>query len=251
VQAVELIDLVASLAPVETGKPGVKDWITQSLGPLIGKDKLPLVLSALGPNWALWVEPPVKDAFLPTLVAAVEIGGAGEDRAKAEEALVDAVGFGFRMARVAYNASHVDQVDLKQEKDPRTGALIVSLVNEKGFPPGFRPSFAVQHGYLVLATSPEAIRRFEGSRVDPPANGFVTVARLSGTQSRAYLTEHGPRLAKFLAAVGVGDEKKLTELIETVAGVLELIDSADVTVRGDEISLRIALRVKPAKPLKK
>ena len=77
---------LARLMAVEMGKPGVKDWIAQTLGPVIGKDKLPVVLNALGPNWAIWAEPPVKDAFLPTLVAAVEISGTPEERAKADGA---------------------------------------------------------------------------------------------------------------------------------------------------------------------
>lgn len=251
VSAVELIDLVASLAPVEKGKPGVKDWIAQTLGPMIGKDKLPVVLNSLGPNWAMWAEPPAKDALLPTLVAAIEIGGPPANRPKAEKTLVAAVGFGFRMAAFAYNMDHADQIEVVEDKDAKTGAVIVSLVNDKGFPPGFRPSFAAQHGYFVLATSPEAITRFAVPPPDAKPNDYATVARLSGTACRAYLVAHGPKLAKFLAGFGLGDEKQLTEHIDTIATVLELLDSADVTVRGDDSSLRIAVRVKPAKPLKK
>ena len=77
VRAVELIDLIASIAPVEAGKPGVKDFIDQALGPFFGRDKLATVLNALGPNWAVWAEPPSGQGFLPTIVAAVEIGGDG------------------------------------------------------------------------------------------------------------------------------------------------------------------------------
>jgi hypothetical protein len=251
-RAADLIDLVAALAPVEPGKPGVKEWIDQALGSVIDRDKLSLILNALGPDWAIWAEPPVKGAYLPTLVAAIEISGEPEDRAKAEKALLEALDFGFRMARFAYNAKHADQVELKEEKDPKTGAVIKSLVSEKGFPPGFRPSFAVVKGYLVLATSPEAIKRFEPpAPANPVAPGHTTLAKLSGTRTREYLLVHGPKLAKTLADLGVGDEKKLAEHIEALAGVLELVESAEVITRPDENGLQIAVRVYPAKPLKK
>jgi hypothetical protein len=243
--------LVASLAPAEPNKPGVKEWIGQTLGPVIGKDKLPLVLTALGPNWAAWAEPPEPAAFLPTLMAVVELHGSGPERAQAEQALAEAVEYGFRTARVAYNANHTDQIEVKEQKDPRTGAVIVSLVNEKGFPPGFRPSFAVQHGYLVLASTPEAIHRF--TVPPPPArpNDYATVARLSGTACRAYLQNHGAQVAKFLAQFGAGAEAELAAQIKTLADVLEWVESADVIVRGNTNQLRIALRVTPTKPLQK
>ena len=160
IRAVELIELVASLAPIEDGKPGVKEWLELTLGPVVGRDKLPLVLNALGPDWAAWAEPPVEHGFLPTAVAVIQISGNGEERTKAEKALTQGIEFGFQMLRVAYNAKHTHQIELKEETDPKSGIVLRSLVNDKGFPPGFRPSFAVVKGYLVLATSPEAIRRF-------------------------------------------------------------------------------------------
>lgn len=252
-RAIELIDLVASLAPVEANKPGVKEWLDLTLGPVVGRDRLPLVLNALGPDWAAWAEPPVKDAFLPTLVAAIEIGGRGEERVKAEKSLVQALEFGFQMLRVAYNSKHTDQIELKEEKNAASGIIIRSLVNETGFPPGFRPSFAVVKGYLVLATAPEAIERFTPTVLDNPViPPHKTLARLSGTAARAYLQTHGEKLAKFLAHVGVAaDEQKTRALFDTLAQALELIDSAELITRPDENGLQLAVKVKPARPLKK
>jgi hypothetical protein len=252
VRAAELIDLVASLAPIEAGKPGVKEWVAKTLGPIVGRDNLPLVLDSLGPNWVIWAEHPVAESYLPTLAAAIEIGGDAEAKAKAEKSLVQAVEFGFTMARIAYNSGHTDQIEVKEEKDPKTGAAIKSLVNEKGFPPGFRPSFAIKQGYLVLATSPDAIKRFDPT-VPKPAlpRETSTLAKLNGTQMRAYLQTHGAKLAKFLADIGIGNEKGLAEHIANLADVLELVDSAEVILRSDEKGLQIAVRVNPAKPLKK
>jgi len=251
-RASEILDLVASLAPMAPDKPGVKEWIGKTLGSVVGQDKLPLVLESLGPNWAMWVEQPVKDGFLPTVVAAVEVSGEGEARTTAEKTLLQAVEFGFQTARVAYNVKHTDQIELKETKDATTGVVIKSLVNDKGFPPGFRPSFALTQGYLVLATSPEAITQFKLPAADAtPAKGYTTLARISGTHSRAYLQTHGGKLAKFLSQIGIGEEKNLHGHIESVAAVLELVDSVDLIRRDIENGLKLELRLKPTKPLKK
>jgi hypothetical protein len=252
VRATELMESILSLAPIEEGKPGVNEWITEVLGPIVGRDKLPLVLDALGPNWAVWAEQPTKEGVLPVFVGAVEISGLGADRLKAEKAMLQAIEFGFNQARVIYNSRHKDQIELKVEKDPRSGATITILANEKGFPPGFTPAFAVVRGYLIVATSPEAIKQFEV----PVANnelqiGYTTLARFSGTLTRSYLVTHGSHLAKMLADFGVGPEKKLREQLDALASVLELIDSADVIARGDDNGIRIGVRINLTKPLKK
>ncbi|WP_439627136.1 hypothetical protein [Gemmata sp.] len=252
-RASELLDLAASLAPEPAGKPGVKEWVAKTLGVVVVPQKLSLVLESLGPNWAAWAVPPVKDGFLPTVVAAVEVSGGGEKRATAEKTLLQTVEFGFQMARVAYNTRHADQIDLEETRDAATGLVIKSLVNEKGFPAGFRPSFALVKGYLVVATSPDAIKAFTGppSPADSAKDGAALLARFSGTHTRAYLVAHGDRLAKFLADLGAGDETALRAYAAGAAEVLELIDTIDLTRRDLENGLKLTVRVKPTKPLKK
>ena len=171
---------------------------------------------------------------------------------KAEKSLVQGIEFGFQMLRVAYNARHADQIELKEDKDATSGIIIRSLVNETGFPPGFRPSFAVVKGYLVLATAPEAIQRFKPPVFDNPVMPpHKTLARLSGPAARAYLQTHGEKLAKFLVEMRiVTDELKTRALFDTLAFALELIDSAELMTRPDENGLQLAVKIKPARPLK-
>jgi len=252
-RAMDLIGLITSIAPVEAGKPSVKDWIEMTLGPVVGRDKLPLVLGVLGPNWAAWAEAPAKDALLPTFVGAVELSGTGEERVRAQQTLVQGIEFGFQMLRISYNSRHTDQIELREEKDPKSGVVIRSLVNEKGFPPGFSPSFAIVKNYLVLATSPEAIRRFVPTAADsanPSADRIL--GRLSGTRARQYLQTNGEKLTRFLVEIGATkDEAKTRETLAALASALELIDSAELIARPDENGLRLAGKIKPAKPLKK
>jgi hypothetical protein len=253
IRAAEVIDFVASIAPVETGKPGVKESIAQAVGPFFGRDRLATVLNALGPNWAIWAEPPVKESFLPTLVAAIEIAGSGEDHARAAKAMTQGLEFGFQLLRVAYNAKHVDQIELKEEKDAKSEFVIRSLVNEKGFPAGFSPSFAVVKGHLVIATSPEPIHRFTLPAPTPVRmKPDRTLARISGPAARSYLVSHGARLAGFLVTMGVvADDKSTRDTFDTMAAALELIDAVELVARGSESGLQLAVKIKPARPLRK
>lgn len=247
-KAAELLELVLAVLP-EDGKKALSAAVADTLGPIVGKDKLPLVLEALGPDWAVWAEPPRGDGFLPVVVAAVRVNGDGPDGKATSKAIGQAVEYGFFTFRVAYNAGHKDQIELREEQDGTT--TIVTLVNDAGFPSGFRPSFALKGGYLLVTTDPDAIRRFRPPSAEPKAGGEVLVARFNGAATRAHLKQHGPRLAKFLAGLGQGDEKEMAALLEQLAVVLEPVDRVEVVTRSDESSLRVAVRVKLVKPLKK
>lgn len=210
----------------------------QVLGPVFGKDKLPQVLAALGPQWALWVEQP-KEGFLPVIAAAVQVEGK-----PAEKALDRGLGYGFNALRIAYNAGHADQIELVESDDG-----ITSLVNEKGFPSGFQPSYAFKHGFLVIASSPRIIKRFEAPK-PAAATGEAVIARISAVAIRSYLQTHGDTMAKFLAAKGQGGEQDLVKQFQQAAALLELADRIELATRGDETGLRVTARLRLAKPLK-
>ena len=250
IRAAELIDLVASLAPIEDGKPGVKEWIAQTLGPVVGRGTSAGARLARAELGSLGGAAAERFVLANTGRRNRDHGrrrGQSEGRKGTDQSLE----FGFQTACVAYNARHTDQIEFRDDKDPTSGVVIRSLVNEKGFPKGLRPSFALAKGYLVLASSSEGIRRFEPRAAALPAGaGGTTVAFLSATRTREYLLAHGPRLAKFLASFGsVGDEKQTRETLETLASALELVDTIEVVSRPNEDGMRLAIRAKLAEPL--
>jgi len=246
-KASEVLEAISNVAPAD-GPNTPKSAAEQLLGPVFGKDKLPQILAALGPNWAVWAEPPGTSGFLPVVVAAVQIDSTGPKGKEAARDITRAVGFGFNAARVAYNSSHADQIEIVETEDG--DGLITSLVNEKGFPAGLQPSYAFKAGYLVVASSPDAIKRFREPKPGP-ATGEATLARFSAAASREYLHKNGGELAKFLAAAGHGEEKALRQQFEQVAAMMEVLDRVEVVSRGDANGLRLAARIRFVKPLKK
>lgn len=243
-------DVLAALSQVvpKEGGRGVREALEQALGPVLGKDKLPLVLDALGPDWGVWVEPPAKGTAVPVVVGAVKVDSSGPKGAEAAKALDQALEFGFQLARVAHNARHKEQLELKEEKD---GDAVIKSLSGGGFPAGMSPAFALKGGYLLLSTSPDAIRGFKPPTGEPKPGGEVPLARFNGVAAREYLTAHGPKLARLLSDAGAGDEKSLAEQLGNLALVLEPVERVELLTRGDDTGLRLVLRVKPAKPLKK
>ncbi|WP_171469180.1 hypothetical protein [Frigoriglobus tundricola] len=249
VRATDVLDLIASVSPADD-KKGVRETVEQVVGPVVGRDKLPLVLDAIGPDWGLWVTGPVKEPkhAVPVVTAAVKVRTGGPNDGGASRALLPALEYGFQTGRIAYNASHKDQLELGEETD---GAAVIKALAGEAFPPGFRPCFALKSGYLVVSSSPTAIKAFRAPAADPKAGGDALLARFSSTAARGYLAARGPALATVLAATGAGEEQALVQQFDSLAMLLEPVEKLELIARGDPTGLKIALRLKATKPLKK
>lgn len=243
-KASELLDAMGALTAA-AGKPGFRDGFNAALGPIVGKDKLPKVLDALGPDFGAWVQPPAKGSSVPVLVAAVRVKDGATAEAKAALAALE---FGFQSARVAYNAKHEDQMELTEEKD---GEVVIRGLSGGPLPAGARPCFALKGGYLLVASAPDAIRAFRAPAAEPKPGGPVPVARFGATATRDYLTAHASTLAKFLSATGAGDAKALAEQLAALATVLEPFEKVELLAHGGTNGLRLALRATTTKPLRK
>ncbi|MFO0799052.1 MAG: hypothetical protein U0804_16410 [Gemmataceae bacterium] len=237
-RAAEAVETLRAVLP-EPGRAAIDSTLGSYLAPVLGRDRLPRVLEALGPDWAVWAEPPAAGAGpLPVLVGAVRLKG----DADVTRAVERAVGFGFAAARVAYNAKHADQIEIDDEVT--ADGRVTTLSGEKAFPAGVRPAFAVKGGYLVLATSPDAVSRFRPPSDAAPPAGEAVIARLSGPALRAYLREHRDALVRVIGDADAG------RTFDQLAVLLEPVERADVVVRGTETGVRLAVRIRPVQPLK-
>jgi hypothetical protein len=194
--------------------------------------------------------PPAKDAkdAVPVAVAAVKVQTDGPKGKDAAKALTQALDYGFLMARIGYNASHKDQLELREEKD---GEVVIKSLSGEVFPADFRPCFALKDGYLLLSSSPDAIKSFQAPTGEPKPGGEVPLARFNAASTRDYLSSHAPQLAKLLAAAGAGEEKVLAEQLAGLSAVLEPTGRVELLASGNATGAKLVLRVKPARPLKK
>lgn len=243
----ETVAAVRSLLP-EKGRKSLDAALDDTLGAVVGRGRLPLVLDALGPDWAAWAEPPAGAGFLPVVVGAVRVKAVGPRGKEAARAIERAVSFGFQAAQVAYNATHADQIETAETPDG--DAVVTSLVNDAAFPPGVRPSFAFKGGYLVASSSPDGVQRFRPPTADAVRPGEVVTARFSAAATRTYLLKHRAALATFAANAGGTDKAELLAQLDQVVAALEAVEKVELVTRGSETGVRFAVRVKLTKPLK-
>jgi hypothetical protein len=248
------LDVPRLLAGVEAflppeGKAGLKKAVEEGLAPVVGRDKLPAVLAGLGPDWAVWVTAPgeTSSAFLPEWTAALKLSGdkGGVDVGRT---VLQAVDFAAQMARFAYNREHVDQIELTEES--RDGVTVKVLSNEKGFPAGLRPSYGLKAGYLVVASSPDGVRRFNPP-TGPAAGAKAPMVRFSARHLRGYLEAHRGAIVKAATRWSGRPAKEIEHDLAELSAVLEAFDKVELRHTAGDGKVRLSLHVEFVAPLTK
>src|SRR5262249_29763928 len=117
-------------------------------------------------------------------------------------------------------------------------------------PAGLQPAFALKDGYLVVGTSPEAIRRFARTAAVPP-DGPVPMLRVSLNDIRQFVQTHRKELT---AALAEQNNAKLEDIDRQLDGLvlgLRLIDRVEISQRDHDGQAAMTLRVQTALPLRK
>lgn len=241
----QLLDAVESFLPADE-RPAFRKDIEQAVGAVVGKDKLPAVLSAVGPDWGMWVTRP-RDGWLATWTAAVRVRDDADPSMPVT--VLRAAGFYAQMLQFHHNRSHDEQITFGEDRS--AAPEVKYLASEKLFPPGFRPAVGLKDGYLVFGSTPAVVRAFASPPRSESATDGVPFLRVSATTIREYLMEHRGPLAKWVAAAQGREEEQVAKELQTVADLLEAFDRVDLAVRGDGQKVRFGLRVTFVKPLAK
>jgi hypothetical protein len=239
-----LLDAVSSFAPADD-RPALRSAVEKNIGSLIGKANLKASLAGVGPDLGIWVAPPSTGdkTWVPSWTAAARV------REPADWAALKVLGFWVQMVQLDYNQKHDDQLEVRTEL--LDGKELTTINNEKVFPPGFRPSFGVKEGFLVVGGTPEALKRFAAPSRSDESTRESPVVRVSGAAVRGYLQEHGEAFGKWFARLHEKPEDEVVGDLRKFADLLEPIDRVEVLVRGDEKRFGLAVRVKLVKPLAK
>ena len=146
----------------------------------------------------------------------------------------------------------------------RSDSLRLRIVPEEGvevrviegdhLPPGLQPAFAWKGGYLVLASTPEAVRRFkppcEADAVRPADDAEVPLVRLALAGWAGYLRAYrGPLTASLAEAYKLPPAEANARLDRLLDG-LDLFDAVELTQRTAPGRATLTLRLKalPGEP---
>jgi hypothetical protein len=249
------LDVPRLLAGFETllpadGKAGLKKVVEEGLAPVVGRDKLPAVLAGLGPDWAVWITPPGpdSDAFLPEWTAALKLSNSGKGGVDVGRTVLQAVDFAAQMARFAYNRDHTDQIELTEQT--RESETVKVLSNAKKFPAGYRPSYGLRAGHLVVASSPEGVRRFKAP-TEANARADAPLLRFSPRHLRGYLEAHRTALVEAAARWSGKPAAEIERDLIGLTAVLEAFDRVELRHAAREGTVRLSLHIEFVKPLAK
>jgi hypothetical protein len=153
-------------------------------------------------------------------------------------------------AAFGYNSRHEDQIRI--DRTQVDGTSVRFLANEKGFPPGFQPAFALKDGFLIVADSVEAIRRFRPSAKAPTANsGEVPWLRVSMRSLSSYLTTRRTALRSFLTDTHKVSPAEADRQVDTLLMGLELLENVEVFHKSGAGTVLVTLRIRTVEPLQK
>jgi hypothetical protein len=221
------------------------------LGAAVDKDFVKDILPCVGPDVGVSVTAPAPGdrSWVPQALLAVRVRP-GERGAPVDQALLSAVKSYAFLAVVDHNRRNKDQWSLKTEQ--QDGVEVKYLAGE-ALPPGFSPAFALKDGYLLLATSPEAVGRFARPAAGkaPDARGPFPLLRLSLGELRHYVLERREPLAQVTAEKNQIPREEAEKRLNGLLLGLQLFERAELTQTHDPGQLTLTLRLHPSRPFRK
>ena len=150
--------------------------------------------------------------------------------------------------RVLLNGAPVRS--LKQMVTAQDKVEVKYFVNDKRFPPGFQPAYAVKDGYLLLTSTPEAVRSF---KVEQPraAAEDTPILRASLKGLRDYLKERREPLLDYLAEKNRVPREEAMRRLDGLRLGLQFLERIELTLRTEPGQVNFTLRVQTTQALRK
>ncbi|HYV35024.1 MAG TPA: hypothetical protein VE988_04915 [Gemmataceae bacterium] len=223
-----LIETFDQLMPGQA-ETGLAELLQKSLGVPLSKEFLKELAPHIGPDVGFCVAGnPVKDEF-PHILFALRIRPK-PDEPGFDKSLVTALQFLAAAGVGDYNRKHKDQIQFKTLK--QDGVEVKYLVNDEKFPKGFQPAFAAKEGYLVLGSSPEALKRFAaGASAVPSATQDSPLLRLSFPKLSRLIKDRRDVLLNFLTEQRQLSKQEAEGRYKALTWGLSLFERAELVQR--------------------
>jgi len=218
---------------------------------ILGKDMIKDILRSLGPDWGVCVVAPPTSAkgWVPQVISALRVRP-GTASIPADLTVWNALNSLATLAVFHHNRGQPGQLSLKSTLQDKME--VKHLVNDEQFPSGLQPAFALKGEYLVLASSPEAIRRFSArpSEAPTPATGEVPLLKLSLRGWCEFLRERREPLLEYAAAKNQISKEEASQRLDRRLMGLQLFNRVELNQHSSTGLVTLTLRVQMAKPLK-
>jgi hypothetical protein len=212
-------------------RSNARDSLERTVGAIIGRDVLPHLLRSLGPDWGVCVTPPESagKGWLPSLTAVMRLRTGGNGAPPVEQRVLDGLDFVARSTVVGYNYQRGASLRMRTEQQD---GVDVRVIDGTELPPGLQPAFAWKGGYLVLASSPDAVRRFtppQSDEADPAHKGEVPILRLALQGWAAYLRTYRGAVSAYLVDTYKLPVAEVDARLTRIVQGLEIFDGVEVS----------------------
>jgi hypothetical protein len=242
-----LVSVAQEFLPAELNK-SMKNALDRGFGATLGRDFLADVLPNIGPDWGMCIVAPASDdkSWIPQSVFALRTQ-AGDKKPPVDQTVLDAVNFYAGVAVLMHNTKDAKPLSLKSVNQDN---VEVKYLTGGDFPEGMAPAFTLHDGYLVLGSSPDAIRRFHAVSPTKVDADNVPLLRVSFKEIRRYLKERREPVIAAVAEKNQIDKKEAAKKIDGLIAVLQFVDRLDLSQRSETGQVTFTLRVQTALPLK-
>ena len=204
----------------------------------------------LGPDLALYARPPAanRSSPFPEVVLAIGIEAGPRRQEVADQLIGSARTLLGLIALARTQEGHLTELNVQK----RDGVTVVFLSSETGLPAGIQPAVAVKDGCLVLASHPEAIRRFRlRSTGDSVAGGTRPLMELDFGRVADFLRDPPRRrhLTTLLMKADGISRFEATVRYQSLLALLALIDRIEVRTETTPHRIDISFHVRPVPPL--
>jgi hypothetical protein len=231
----------------------LRDQLNRKASAALGDNVVDDILPFLGPDWGFCIAAPPggRPEWFPHMAWALRVQR-GKTNPPVDQSLVNMLKAFAGIMVFAYNMNHAGDDELALRSLKRDGAEINYLKNDKQFPPGFQPAFGLKDGYLIIASSPQAIDalgRAGATTKAMPAG--VPLLRLSVVQLSRFLEERKDILADHIAEKHRITKEEASRHLNFVREALALFESVEFSQQPSVDRISLALRVRTADPLKR
>ena len=208
----------------------------------------------VGPDWGLCILPAVTSSNVPMAMAALAVRPGKKDIA-IDHALYRGVEFLAGLALFDYNRRHPEE-PIRLQTLRQDNVEIKYLKNDKLFPAGFQPAWALKDGYLLLTTSPDAVAQFRSAapasvKLAAPIRsmtiGSAPFLRLSCKQLAKALRDQRSVVVSHAAAQNGISATAAGRAFDDVLAVLDIFDNVVITRSSGAGQTSVLLRIAPAK----
>jgi hypothetical protein len=222
-------DALKLLMPDKDRKKLITDW-QGTLGAVLRLDPFKDILPNIGPDWGICVLPSKDAKQLPRALFALAVKPGSKDE-PVDQTLLKAVELFAGIAVLDHNLKHPDSI-IRMESVMQGKVKVRYLTNDQLFPPSFQPACALKDGFLLFATSPDAIASFRLHVKKADERKDTPLLRVSAPELARLLEHRREHILSSLAAQNMSPEKAKKNL-EDVIGLLGLFEHATLNQHGD------------------